>query len=253
MTAESKTLPREVVEQDRNLRGAEAQAGRGLAELRWRWTRNEDNPQRLSYAEYGRQTGVDGSTVRSDARAWEILMDPSIKISLTDARRLAHMSADRGEAFQALAKIENRALGAMSQDSGWRLVADDIKAEIELERETHLQAGEPAETFDPAAVALKAAERRKAVERVLRRGSIPDDEPTGLEFPAAIGDLHVAAKIIRDAVAVLNKEHRFTDAQLEKLREFQSGLRQAMDALDMAMEGASTDMDALIGSLTEGN
>lgn len=80
MTAESKALPREVVEQDKNLRGAEAQAGRGLAELRWHWTRNEDNPRRLSYAEYGRQTGVDGSTIRSDARAWEILMDPSIKL-----------------------------------------------------------------------------------------------------------------------------------------------------------------------------
>ena len=108
MTAESKALPRKVVEQDRSLRGAEARAGRGLAELRWHWTRNEGNPRRLSYAEYGRQTGVDGSTIRSDARAWEILMDPSVKFSLTDARRLAHMSADRGEAFQALANVTTR-------------------------------------------------------------------------------------------------------------------------------------------------
>ena len=32
--------------------------------MRWHWTANEDNPDRVSYAEYARQTGADRQTVR---------------------------------------------------------------------------------------------------------------------------------------------------------------------------------------------
>ena len=60
-------LPESVIKEDRRLsRGAEE-----LCKLRWHWTLDESNPQRISMREYARQVGVRHPAIVKDANAWE--------------------------------------------------------------------------------------------------------------------------------------------------------------------------------------
>lgn len=143
--------------------------------MRWEGTLDESGPG-LSFAAYGRAVGVSADVVAGYAKGWVTLQDENLaaaRISLTDARRLNHMKEDRGAAFLALSRVEGRSLSKLEGDPGFRAAADDIKAEIELERETQLEAGITAEDFDVnqrADIALEAAERRKQVSEIVRRG-----------------------------------------------------------------------------------
>lgn len=53
---------------DEELSGRRAATGFELAELRWHWTRDEQNPERVSGAEYARRRGISRYAVNVYAR-----------------------------------------------------------------------------------------------------------------------------------------------------------------------------------------
>jgi hypothetical protein len=63
-------LPIEVISQDTELESAIERDTSTLAELRWHWTMDETNPDRVSFLEYGRQVGRDHKTIAVMAQAY---------------------------------------------------------------------------------------------------------------------------------------------------------------------------------------
>lgn len=59
-------LPANVVETDKRLQ----RSANELMEVRWHWTLDETNPDRVSQLEYARQVGVDHKRIYVDANAW---------------------------------------------------------------------------------------------------------------------------------------------------------------------------------------
>lgn len=153
-----RVLPSQVVAQDRVLRKAEQTAGEQLCQLRWHWTLNQENPGRVSFSGYGRQTKVSRNTIWRDAQAWRIVAESGL--SITEARTLATMSADRRAAFRALSKVESKSAGVLYSDRFLRAEADSLRNQIVSERETHLLSGGRVDDFDLSAVALRLAQER---------------------------------------------------------------------------------------------
>lgn len=60
-------LPVSVIERDHKLEVEADRAGGALAELRWHWTLDESNPDRVGFREYARQVGRNESVIRSMA------------------------------------------------------------------------------------------------------------------------------------------------------------------------------------------
>lgn len=83
-------LPTAVAQRDRELQAA----GDELAELRWHWTRNTDNPERVTFREYGRQVGRDPAVIRAYAVAHE-LSDEYPEMSASERARLAGFSPEK--------------------------------------------------------------------------------------------------------------------------------------------------------------
>ena len=63
-------LPSEVVEKDKQLDGEIARKVGELMELRWHWTLDETNPDRVTVAAYGRAVGRARQVISRDAIAW---------------------------------------------------------------------------------------------------------------------------------------------------------------------------------------
>ena len=250
--AEKKVLPAEWVAEDKRLQDASERAGAALGELRWRGTLDPDGPGLTFYA-YGKQVGVRDDVIGKMAKAHEMGMGHDSVLSFYERYTLAGMAADRAEAFKAIGKVEGRAVTNLNRDAGYKRMADDIRNEIVLEREAHIEAGEPVETFKAEVVALEVAERRKEAREIARRVPVPDDEPTGLEWGAVVMDLEEAEKSVKSAVKFLNQNNRFTDKELAVLKRRLTALLKAVGSLEMAFEALDTDTDALIGALVEGS
>ena len=103
----SSDLPLSVVEQDCALAEQVEQSTVALWSLRWHWTLDESNPERVSIREYARQVGRNESVIRADVRAHEKLQEcggtPAPGRTLDDIRELARMSEQRALATELIA------------------------------------------------------------------------------------------------------------------------------------------------------
>jgi hypothetical protein len=115
-------LPTEVVQQDRTLQ----KAADDLAQLRWHWTLDESNPDRVSFREYARQVGVHKKSVGAMANGYaayitagggDVPPTPGEPQSVTDHIELANMGAERQDAVKAVAKATGASVDA--EQSRW--------------------------------------------------------------------------------------------------------------------------------------
>jgi hypothetical protein len=113
MKEEPMTLPVDVIREDQRLDGAAASAQEQLAELRWRWTLDESNPDRVSFRAYGDAVGRSHTTIRQMAHGyaeWSGRDIPSTR-SLTDEIELAKLGADKRAATEAVAEATGLSVG----------------------------------------------------------------------------------------------------------------------------------------------
>lgn len=178
MNQEPRTLPPAVVDQDKALREAERSAAERLCELRWQWTANRKNPDRVTQQVYADATGVVFQAIYRDAKAWVIKQSPIGKnLNINDYRELAIMSDVRKEAFLSWSRIEDRSIVMMVRRKGWKAAANQVRAEVEAgavaaevieaikaevaaAMEQHLADGKPATSFRAHKVAGEVARRR---------------------------------------------------------------------------------------------
>ena len=72
-----KAEERKMVLKDYELQIEHEKASRQLAELRWNWTTNPENPDRVSFKQYAKDVGVSEHDIRSYAGAWELIQTES--------------------------------------------------------------------------------------------------------------------------------------------------------------------------------
>src|SRR5215831_2460354 len=110
-------LPPEVVEQDRALEEQASTAGLALVQLRYRWSRDESNPDRVSFSQYARQTGRSLTAISRDANAY-LILNSAVEGTMTvyEARVRASMSAERELAAEAVAKNRKISVTTAARD-----------------------------------------------------------------------------------------------------------------------------------------
>ena len=100
----SNNLPATVVKEDKRLDDQAKKTGEALGELRWHWTLNEDNPDRVSFAEYARQVGRHLSTIKKYADAYAKVQSIPRGIDFQDAIATASYGEDRTAVMEAYSK-----------------------------------------------------------------------------------------------------------------------------------------------------
>jgi len=104
MNAEVATrLPTSVVAQDHKLETANENSSLELMKLRWHWTLNEANAQRVSVADYAQQVGRKPRVIYTYATGYTfVLVDKHLGVD--DARSKASMTAETAAAHEAVVK-----------------------------------------------------------------------------------------------------------------------------------------------------
>jgi hypothetical protein len=114
-------LPPEVIERDKTLDKAIISTTSELMELRWHWTRDKDNPARVTTAAYARAVGRARPVISRDANAWaQWLASQSKRTDIGtlpvagqpqtpgDFRELAKLSDERQHAVAAIARATGK-------------------------------------------------------------------------------------------------------------------------------------------------
>jgi hypothetical protein len=113
-------LPAEVAERDKQLDAEIARTTEELMELRWHWTLDTTNPDRVTAAAYGRAVGRARQVISGDANAWaRWLTDQSKRTHMgaaqvgephtpDDYRQLVKLSDEREQVVRAVARANNK-------------------------------------------------------------------------------------------------------------------------------------------------
>ncbi len=220
-------LPVRVVEQDQELDAEIARNTEDLMELRWHWTLDESNPQRVSAAAYAREVGRSRQVISRDAHAWQRwLVDqnkrtgtsaPGQPKTASDFRELANLSAEGRQAASAIAKSAKRQVGNVARNS-----REEIAAVLIGAREAALHNATSVESEIPGVAEALVAQWAEAAERAAALGRQRDERRASL---SRAGRAHWAEKKAAEA-----------DCRPEYL-----AVRKHLDAARLALENGSAD------------
>ena len=208
MEKKKAVLPPEVVERDKALRDtvtAGEEAGASLKELRWHWTRNPENPDRVSLRVYAAATGVSKTTVDRDGQSYEL-------------SRHGDISPRQSEEVVRLPKERQEPVIQRVQETGVsvRKANEEIVAEQAREK-----------TLD---------EVRRASERDRERKPV---EPAPVGFKSLVVQLlAVGGEVRRLADEFAGPSWNLTTEDLEQLENAHGLFGESVDALRMAVEAA---------------
>lgn len=189
----AKRLPFKVIEEDHKLEEQAGRATRSLMELRWHWTLDPSNPNRVGFTQYARDVERGESTIRQHARAHEKFRAaqkdsrsgsrPGAPTSPNDYLQLQNMSERRQKVTEALAVATGKKPGyvasnmrdhvrAVQADAEEQAEANGttLEYEIPLAAKRHVngsQAEKPREPKPEPDPAEEARRRRKEAETEL--------------------------------------------------------------------------------------
>jgi hypothetical protein len=226
------TLPTTVIEKDRKLQRSADE----LMELRWHWTLDETNPERVSQREYARQVGVDQSKINVDANAWADYLaaqsdaqqgiTPGAPQSPGDYRTLRKMSGERQRATKAVAKATGKAVSTLAtHDRG------EVDAVLNTARERAVDRGTTVDhEFE------RAAEWRAKTRKAAEREKDEHKARSTARFIEIEGDLGAAMQRLRN---VLNaaEDVPFSDDERELLTASLGKLRALLNLIDLRIAG----------------
>lgn len=238
------TLPAEVIQTDRKLQRSADQ----LMELRWHWTLDETNTDRVGFSAYARGVGVTEGAIRRDARAWAGWLQAEDSYSGVrigspqtpeDFRQLHTLSEERQEAAKAVAKATGAPVGQVAKKR-----KDEIDAVVNTARVRAVERGTTVEheigrAADWREKARKAAhretdERRKA--QTMRY----------VQFEGLIGKAMASLRTI-----LIDSEGVDLDDELRELLTHSLGnLRALLNLIDLRITGETqVDWDAELEKL----
>jgi len=240
-------LPTNVVEKDHKLQ----KSANELMALRWHWTLDKANPERVAQREYARQVGVDQSTVNRDANAWADYLaaqsdapkgiTPGAPQTPQDFRQLRKLRSDRQEAAKAIAAATGDKVGNVAGNK-----AEEVDAVMGIAQNRAAEKGTTVEHEIQEAAEWRARARR--ADKKIR-----DDrkERHGLRYLSIEGKV---ARMIRIGGEILEAtEGTLFDAdERELLTESVGKLRALLNLLDLRIAGqVDVDWDAELTKITK--
>ena len=236
------TLPAHIIAEDRRLLNQIESASEALGQLRWHWTLDETNPDRVSMTEYARQVGVDRTQIGRYARAHQYWLsrDPRVT-TYTDALELGRMGAETYAATEAIAQSRGRSI---------RTVRDNYGKEVERVREIARERAEKHGT-SVAEEAPKVAETITRAEAAGRQIKAERAERIGLRY-VEMERLIDSAK--RTLVGAVNLAHEIDwgDEERQLLSNSLNNLQAVVKLIDMAfVESVDVDWDAELARLSK--
>lgn len=228
-------LPALVIEKDHRLQKASDE----LLELRWHWTLDESNSDRVTFVEYARQVGVSDKAVANSANGWAAYLatDPNELVRPGQPQRpgdfveLAKLGAEKQQAVKAIAKNTGEAITTIT--TGKR---EEIADVVNTARERAITHGTTVEhEID------KAAEWREKTRQASKRETDEHKAKHTMRFVAIEGHIGVAMqrlrKILDEAEGV-----DFTGEEKELLVDSLAKLRALLNLIDMRIAG-NTNVD----------
>ena len=217
-------LPLNVVEKDRALQVTGEVANRDLIELRWHWTLDESNPDRVSVSVYARQVDVTQKVIYCYAHAYLDDRYSSRGITVSELLARASMTAETAAATEEVAKAHGTTFGEASKKR-----RNEVRRVRETARETAEQKGTT--TLDE--ISAVGAFHAKAVKAERKRH-------TEHKRKHPIGYLRMEAKLIKARRLVLDALQTSADYDLgheerELLQETSDGLRKLLTLFDRAI------------------
>jgi len=237
------TLPTKVITEDKRLDGAATNAQEQLAKLRWHWTLDESNPNRVSFSEYGRQVGRANTAIRSMAHGYANFSNASVRgnRSLTDCIELAKLTTEKQAATEAVADAMNLSVTAVA--SGHR---DKVKETIRAAHEAATRKESSIEEEIPRIAQAHERQRQSAAKQRAEH-----KRSHSMRYIEIEGHLAAAKDRLARALSVahdvdLNGEE--TELIVDMLRQVNAALR-LLDARFVGESGTDWDNEAerLIG------
>lgn len=230
-------LPTEVIDRDRKLQRSADE----LMELRWHWTLDETNPNRVGLREYGRQVGTHNSRISRDANAWAdyLAAQSAAGASSTvgaaqtpsDFRELRNLNAERQEAAQAIAAARGTSTGNVARHG-----RDEVDAVLNTARERAVDRGT---TIDHEI--KRAAEWREKARKAARQEKDERREAQTMryvQFEGLIGKAMQSLRTILDE----SKDVNLDDELRELLTHSLADLRALLNLIDLRITG-ETEID----------
>lgn len=226
-----------VPEKDRELETTAHRATEELCRLRWHWTLNPDNPERVSFKQYAHAVGRSPSTIKINARGYETWLEacksePSP--SLNEHIERSNMSVEKAQAVEAIAEVYGVTFGYARQAH-----QKDIQSLRDSAKNKAAETG----TSYPEALTELADWRKKSHEAHLRERS-KMKEQHGLRFISIDDRLAKARQLLSN---VLNEAHavEWTEQEREILVDSVTKTKSLMDLIALAINGTvDVDWDA---------
>lgn len=237
------TLPREVVAEDRRLDQTQNKAAEALMKLRWRWTLNESNSERVSFREYARQVGKSDMVIRRDANGYALMKSANASVRTPgEARERAAMGAETQAATEAVADARG-----LTFQSARQMRPTEVRRVREIARQRAEDRGTSVEEEAPR-VAETIARREKAQEDDRRQRAKAGD----LRLVEMEQYLDRAKRPLLDALK-LAREIEWSDEHGRLLEQTIANIRALLNLVDLAIVGeVEVDWDLALSKIAEG-
>lgn len=242
----SNQLPANVVEMDRTLEGRTEKASEALAKLRWHWTLDEGNSERVSQATYAKAVGRGRSVIAHYANGYKLFLERSVSpanaLSITDAVRLASQSVEQREMTEAIAEGLKQPVANVAR--GDNRQRRDIIA--------HAQDRATRRGTNPVDEARDIAEHQRKSRETQQKVRHQKNQQRSLRYVEIEGDLATAQRRLLHALSVAD-DVAFNESEKEVLRDAVAKVQAILKLIDLRLSGDNTyDWDAELARLSEG-
>lgn len=232
-------IPANVIREDHELEAATSRASEDLARLRWRWTLDDSNADRVSIREYARSVGRAFATVYKYVNGYALRLADR-DISINEAIERAGMGAETQAVTEAVAEARGLTFSTTRQERG-----TEVRHVRNLAREAAERKGttvaEEAVTIAQMAARIDESESQRKVEREARRT---------LRYVEMQGYLHSAIRSLQRAAAMGGS---WDGEEQELLRDTVDKVREIIVLLDARIMGTQAiDWDAELAAIMSG-
>lgn len=228
-------LPAQVIKEDRKL----ATAADDLAKLRWHWTLDETNPDRVSFRQYAKDVGRDVRTISTMVNGYVTYLAESVAVhgntrSLNDHIELAKIGARKQAATEALADAQGLSVGNVASTQ-----RDRVKDVVELAEAAAERRGTTVEEEIPRA----AVSHHRTREYAAKQRAEHKKRHT-MRYIEMEGHLAAAKQRLNDALKCA-QDVDFDDEEAELIADSIRNVSALLRLLDARFVGTSgTDWDA---------
>jgi len=232
-------LPTKVIETDRKLQ----QSADQLMQLRWHWTLDKSNPDRVSIADYARGVGVARPRVSIDANAWADYLDsrtprrtgtvdspPGAPQTPDDFRRLKSLTEEQRVAAQAIASATGTSPGNVAHNK-----REEVAAVVNTARERAVDRGTTVEHEIE-----RAAQWREKTRKAAQREQDEKRKRSTMRFIEIEGHIGAAMQRLRKVLDLA--EDGFTDEERELVAASLNKMRALLNLIDLRITG-DTEID----------